>query len=142
MGRAEDKLREMLMDKYGIRMEETLLFEKGAVKIMSKRVAKLNIKGAERGMVASNEWMVPSHSFIQLVGREAKKGFVELGKEEALLFASGKKIKKEAAKGHLIAIYKGHSMGICFSNGKELMPKLAPRKQRRLIGDIKNRFLK
>lgn len=142
MGKTEEQLRKILINNYGIRVEESLVFERGAVKVMSKRVAKLNLKGAERGMVASNKWLVPSHSFIQLVGRKATKGLVELGKKEALLFALGKRIAKKAERGHLIAFYKGHVMGICFSNRRELIPKLAPRKQRSLLGDIGNRFLK
>lgn len=72
----------------------------------------------------------PTTLMVQMFGRHAKKGIVELGREDAKRFMRGEDLEtQKEGKGYAIIKYNGYPLGVGLMKGKEIKNQV-PRAKR------------
>ncbi len=134
------EFKEFLKERFGLELPKKIqLFrDKGsAIRVASISSNSIVLNGS-KGFVAHSKKTGLSNDFIQLFGKRAKKGSVQLTELEALKFANGEKITKKIfiKKGPVIISYKGHILGVATFDGRILHPKVKGKRRRKVWNKI------
>jgi len=132
----EKNFQRYLEKHFGIRLPETteMFYAKG-VRISSKGLKKSHING-ELGYAACDAGFNPTNAFIQNFGHLADKNAIDLSREEAVLFASGKDLPADIGKTNkfMVLRYKGFTVGLgYYDKEKKRIINRIPEKRRRVI---------
>ena len=136
----EQAFREKIKKDFGFDVPAVLFYFNG-VRVASKdayeQAQKNNIREST-GFLACDNYLVPSHSFIQTFGHLAKKNVKKLNEQEARDFAAGKRIRAflGAHKKYIIVSYKDFPLGLAYYDGKYLKSRVPPKKQREIINKL------